>query len=196
MHILEFTKLATLVRYDMLGYEQEEKGHLSELIDLKMYNIEAEDLEVAMEGLSYLILHFAKNNAVDQESFDLIYETCGLNDKFKEALFAIVTGCTGELREMLIRENERGSVHFKDMDWRLNLVTATRQRQKMLFPKYTVKIDLEHQPEKQNANAKATTENLVFDLDYTNMMRLQDELQAALKSVDGQYAKKVQKFIR
>ena len=66
----------------------------------------------------------------------------------------------------------------------------------MLFPKYTVKIDLEHQPEKQNMNAKPTTENLVFDLDYTNMMRLQDELQAALKSVDGQYAKKVQKFIR
>ena len=32
--ILEFTKLATLVRYDMLGYEQEEKGHLSELFDL------------------------------------------------------------------------------------------------------------------------------------------------------------------
>ena len=32
---LEFTKLATLVRYDMLGYEQEEKGHLSELFDLQ-----------------------------------------------------------------------------------------------------------------------------------------------------------------
>ena len=33
-------------------------------------------------------------------------------------------------------------------------------------------------------------------MDYTNMKRLQDELQAALKSVDGQYAKKVQKFIK
>ena len=97
---------------------------------------------------------------------------------------------------MLMRENERGTVHFKDMEWRLNLVTACRQRQKMLFPKYTIKLDLEHQPEKQMINAKATTENLVFDLDYTNMMRLQEELQAAIKSVDGQYAKKVQKFIR
>ena len=97
---------------------------------------------------------------------------------------------------MLMKENERGSVHFKDMDWRLNLVTACRQKQKMLFPKYTVKIDLEHQPEKQMMNAKPTTENLIFDLDYTNMVRLQDELQAAIKSVDGQYAKKVQKFIR
>ena len=138
--------------------------------------MEPEDLEIAMEGLSYLILHFAKNNAVEQEAFDLIYDECGLDAKFKTALFAIVTGCTPELREMLIKENERGSVHFKDMDWRLNLVTATRQRQKMLFPKYTVKIDLEHQPEKQNMNSKATTENLVFDLDYTNMMRLQEEL--------------------
>ena len=45
-------------------------------------------------------------------------------------------------------------------------------------------------------NAKPTTESLVFDLDYTNMMRLQEELQAAIKSVDGQYAKKVQKFIK
>ena len=34
---LEFSKLATYVRYDMLGYEQEEKGHLSEQFDLKMY---------------------------------------------------------------------------------------------------------------------------------------------------------------
>ena len=32
--LIEFTKLATIVRYDMLGYEQEEKGHLSELFDL------------------------------------------------------------------------------------------------------------------------------------------------------------------
>ena len=144
-----------------------------------------------MEGLSYLILHIAKSNAIDQASFDAVYEESCLDPKFRDALFAVVTACIGELREMLMKENERGSVHFKDMEWRLNLVTACRQRQKMLFPKYTIKLDLEHQPEKQNLNAKATTENLVFDLDYTNMMRLQEELQAAIKSVDGQYAKKV-----
>ena len=66
----------------------------------------------------------------------------------------------------------------------------------MMFPKYTVKIDLEQQPEKHMVNAKPTNQSLVFDMDYTNMKRLQDELQAALKSVDGQYAKKVQKFIK
>ena len=49
---------------------------------------------------------------------------------------------------MLIEENERGSLHFKDVDWRLNLVTATRQKQKMMLPKYTMKIELEKHADK------------------------------------------------
>ena len=35
--LLEFSKLATLVRYDMLGYQQEDMQHLSEQFDLGKY---------------------------------------------------------------------------------------------------------------------------------------------------------------
>ena len=77
---------------------------------------------------------------------------------------------------MLLEENERGSVHFKDIDWRLNLVTATRQRQKMLLPKYTMRLQLEKHAEMSSSaspsDEKTTVENLVVDLDYTNMKRL------------------------
>ena len=83
---------------------------------------------MAMEALAYVILHIAKSNAIDEESFAAIYESCGLDPKFKDGFFTVVAGCTSELREMLMKENERGTIHFKDMDWRLNLVTACRQR--------------------------------------------------------------------
>ena len=81
-----------------------------------------------MEALAYVILHIAKTNAIEQVAYDEVYETLQLDFKFHDALFAVVTGCSGELREMLMKENDRGSIHFKDMEWRLNLVTACRQR--------------------------------------------------------------------
>ena len=98
---------------------------------------------------------------------------------------------------MLLEENERGTLHFKDVDWRLNMVTATRQKQRMFLPKYTMHIHLEkHAQSGASFGEKTTEQDLVLDLDYTNLKRLQEELQEAIKSVDGQYAKKVQKFIK
>ena len=149
-------RLAEMVRSDMLGYEQESSKGLEEHFDLQTYELEPEDVEAAMEALSYLILHVAKTNAVDNESFDAVFETSALDMKFRDPLFKVCSSCAGELRQMLQRENERGGVHFKEMEWRLNLVTACRQRQKMMFPKYTVKIDLEQQPDKHMVNAKPT----------------------------------------
>ena len=74
------------------------------------------------------------------------------------------------------------------------MVTACRQRQKMMLPKYTVKLDLEEKP--LQAMEQPKSQAIVMDLDYTSMKRLQDELQDAIKSLDGVYAKRVQKFIR
>lgn len=64
----------------------------------------------------------------------------------------------------------------------------------MFLPKYTVKLQLEEKPMKLTETP--SQQAMVFDMDYTNMKRLQDELQAAIKSVDNTYSKKVQKFIR
>jgi hypothetical protein len=32
---------------------------------------------------------------------------------------------------------------FKDLNWRLSVVTSCRARQKVMVPKYTLKLDLE-----------------------------------------------------
>ena len=109
-------------------------------------------------------------------------------------MYTLLKGSLGEMREILIKENQRGSIIFKDFNWRLNMVTACRQRQKMMFPKYTVKLDLEEKPKQVMDQPQVSS--LVLDLDYTSMKRLQDDLQEAVKSLDGVYAKRVQKFIR
>ena len=77
------------------------------------------------------------------------------------------------------------------------MVTGCRQRQKMLQPKFTVRLDTEQKPMRSvGPDARAETHTMVFDADMTNMQRLEEELKAALKSVDAQYPRKVQKFIR
>ena len=106
-------------------------------------------------------------------------------------------GSIGEIREILTRENERGQIHFREMNWRLSLVTGCRQRQKMLQPKYTVRLETEQTPmQLSGADARPETQAMVFDIDYTNMQRLEEELKAAIKSVDNKYPRKVQKFIK
>ena len=65
----------------------------------------------------------------------------GLREDLREALFVAIKGSLPEMREIMTRENERGSVHFVEMNWRLSMVSACRQRQKMLQPKYTVRVE-------------------------------------------------------
>ncbi len=95
-----------------------------------------------------------------------------------------------ELRDILGSENDLNVKRFHDFDWRLNLVTATRARQKVMVPKYTVKLDLASSRESE------TPESFVFDTDYTNLKRIQQELEEAIKAIDATYSKKVVKFLK
>jgi hypothetical protein len=88
-------------------------------------------------------------------------------------------------------ENEKDVKRFKDLDWRLNLVTSCRARQKIMVPKFTMKLDL-----KTGGSGEETTESYVLDADYTNLKRIQHELEEALKSLDAPYSKKVVKFLK
>ena len=76
-----------------------------------------------------------------------------------------------ELREILDRENKLGVKRLEDIDWRLSMVTATRQKQKIMCPKYTLQLSLNEQTQVEKESS-----SLVLDLDYTTMKRLQNEL--------------------
>ena len=87
------------------------------------------------------------------------------------------------------------------MEWRLSMITACRARQKIMVPKYTIKLDFEREPAavndlKNNTFSKDDIESVVIDSDYVNLKRLQNELEDALKSLNGRYSKKVFKFLK
>lgn len=76
-----------------------------------------------------------------------------------------------ELRAILASENERETKRFKDLDWRLSLVTGCRARQKTMVPKFTMKLDLQTQGG-QGEGGQDQTESYVLDCDYTNLKRI------------------------
>ena len=57
-------------------------------------------------------------------------------------MFDIVFAHLGELRDILNKENQKDITKFSELDWRLSMVTATRLKQKVMVPKYTVKLDV------------------------------------------------------
>ena len=62
----------------------------------------------------------------------------------------------------------------------------------MLQPKYTVKIDTEQKSMRTSGpESRPEANTMVFDMDFTSMQRLEEELKAAIKSVDAQYPRKV-----
>ena len=94
-------------------------------------------------------------------------------------LFTEVASHVSELRDLLSLENERGSLRFKDFDWRLNIVTACRQRNKMMAPKYSLKLSLQEVPvdaKQGSRDQKSELLTLLCDIDYTNLKRFQSEL--------------------
>ena len=113
-----------------------------------------------------------------------------LKEAFQQAVFPHLD----ELREILAAENDKDVMRFKDLNWRLNLVTSCRARQKIMVPKYTLKLDLERSTLESEEGQK--TEAFVLDVDYTNLKRIQLELEEALKSIDAPYSKKVVKFLK
>jgi len=76
------------------------------------------------------------------------------------------------------------------------VVTSCRARQKVMVPKYTLKLDLETSTIEKGDEDGQETESFVLDVDYTNLKRIQLELEEALKSIDAPYSKKVVKFLK
>lgn len=111
-----------------------------------------------MDSLAYLMLHLAKCNATTPEQFDAVYETCGLKKGFKSILFEVVKSSIKDIRDLLLEENERGTLHFKDVDWRLNMVTGCRQKQRMFLPKYTMHLHLEKYVDNASLGGEKTQE--------------------------------------
>lgn len=109
---------------------------------------------MALDALAYLILHLAKCNAVTEELYEAVFEQSALKKAFKGVLFEVMKSSIKEIRDLLLEENERGTMHFKDVDWRLNMVTACRQKQRMFLPKYTMHVLLEKKAESGSARDK------------------------------------------
>ena len=61
-----------------------------------------------------------------------------MRDDYKDALFALVKSHITDLRKILDQDNQLGRVRLQNVDWRLSMVTACRQKQKMMVPKYTM----------------------------------------------------------
>mmetsp|Transcript_4426 Transcript_4426/g.4170 ORF Transcript_4426/g.4170 Transcript_4426/m.4170 type:complete len:98 (-) Transcript_4426:129-422(-) len=93
------------------------------------------------------MLHIAKVKPNEQE-FEIIFEQSGLLPQFKPGFFEAVYPHIEEIRELLMLENKEGTLNYKNFDWKLNLVTNTRSKQKILQPKYTVKIEMMKETEK------------------------------------------------
>ena len=106
----------------------------------KRLGAEPEEIEISLDALKYLILHIAKTNSTTTTDFSAIYDQSGLRQELKDALYNIVKGHIAELRAILDEENKLGKVSLQNMDWRLSLVTACRQKQKIMVPKYTMQL--------------------------------------------------------
>ena len=94
---------------------------------IERFGIDLLDIQAALDALSYLILHIAKVKA-SQEEFEAIYEQSLLKQTLKQAFFEAVFPHIEELRDILMSENEKDVLRYKDLDWRLSLVLGCRAR--------------------------------------------------------------------
>ena len=140
---------------------------------VERFGLDPQDIQASLDALSYLILHLAKVKA-SAEEFEIIYEQSLLKPSLKQSFYEAVFPHLDELREILAAENDKDVKRFKDLTWRLNLVTACRARQKVMVPKYTLKLDLATSNlGGEEADGGQRTESYVLDVDYTNLKRIQ-----------------------
>ena len=172
---IEFSRLASLVRDQMLGFETQVPSRKI----AKRFGLEPEEVEMSLDALKYLILHIAKTNCTDEKAFQFIFEQSGLAEHLKDALFEVVKGHVSSLREIMDVENKLNKLQLQTVDWRLSLVTGSRQKQKMMVPKYTLQLQFAEHKNKEDGDENKTSTLLqevnstqVMDCDYTMMKRI------------------------
>ena len=139
---------------------------------LERFGLDPQDIQASLDALSYLILHLAKVKA-NADEFEIIYEQSLLKASLKQAFYEAVFPHLEELREILAAENDKDVKRFKDLNWRLSLVTGCRARQKVMVPKYTLKLDLATSTLDEDGAEGEKSESYVLDVDYTNLKRIQ-----------------------
>mmetsp|Transcript_10323 Transcript_10323/g.9114 ORF Transcript_10323/g.9114 Transcript_10323/m.9114 type:complete len:113 (+) Transcript_10323:216-554(+) len=106
----------------------------------------------------------------------------GLKYEFKDAFVTIILPAIPEIREMIDTAEDENYNKFKDIEWRFGISVSTRMKKKIMAPKYTIKMTME---------GTEGEKKYLIDSDYANMVRLRDELQEALKSLDSPFCRKV-----
>ena len=61
---------------------------------------EREEVELGLDALAYLILHFAKSKVINVEQFDFLYEACGLKPAFRDTLCDLVMSSIKDIRQL------------------------------------------------------------------------------------------------
>jgi len=92
--------------------------------------------------LAYLILHLAKIKA-NKDEFESVFAQSGLNANLMEPFGEAILPHLEQIRANLISEVEKNHHRFRNLDWRLSLVTACRAKQRITHPKFTLQLGLE-----------------------------------------------------
>uniref|UniRef100_A0A7S3NSA6 COMM domain-containing protein n=1 Tax=Euplotes crassus TaxID=5936 RepID=A0A7S3NSA6_EUPCR len=142
---------------------------------LNKIQIKSSSKQDSINALTCIILHLAKIKA-GQKELDHLFPQMGLPDEFKETFLLVILPAIPEIREMVDLAEDENYNKFVDVKWRLGMTVSTRMKHKMMAPKYTIKLAMED----NEGHAK----NYLIDSDYANMVRLRDELQEALKTLD------------
>ena len=153
----------------------------------KKLRIKSSVAKDVINALVCIIMHLAKIRCRTKE-LEAIYPQTGLKAEFKQTFSNIILPALPELREVIDTAEDEHYNKFKDVEWRLSFTVSTRMKAKMLAPKYTMKLTME--------DKEGETKKYLVDADYSNMVRLRDELTEALRSLESPFSKKVFKFMK
>eukprot|EP00351_Strombidinopsis_sp_SopsisLIS2011_P005802 CAMPEP_0116879640 /NCGR_PEP_ID=MMETSP0463-20121206/11457_1 /TAXON_ID=181622 /ORGANISM="Strombidinopsis sp, Strain SopsisLIS2011" /LENGTH=141 /DNA_ID=CAMNT_0004529197 /DNA_START=25 /DNA_END=450 /DNA_ORIENTATION=- len=118
----DFEKMAVHVRNNLLQNNAIDTG-----LHLDAFGDDQDEMFQAIECLAYIIIHIAKINATEEE-FEAIFLQTMLKPAFKKGVYKSAYARMDEIREFMQHDNNRGIKKFKDMDWRLGMVMACRNK--------------------------------------------------------------------
>ena len=145
---------------------------------LNKIKVKSSSKQDSVNALSCIILHLAKIKCRKKE-LDVIFPQMGLPQEFKATFTDIIIPALAEIREMIDNAEDENSNKFKAIEWRFGITVGTRMKQKTMAPKYTMKLTME--------DRQGSTQKYLIDSDYSNMVRLRDELSEALNSLDSPF---------
>ncbi|KAL3663199.1 hypothetical protein V7S43_011609 [Phytophthora oleae] len=150
-----------------------------------------EQMEQAVLAIAKILMDGAKVE-MSAHAFRLVLNGMALPEQHVDVLAQLYEAHAKGIRECVSRETGTSLLHYRNLEWRIDLELGTRFHRNKPKPIVTLRLDTSTQTSGATVPQLQST---CLRVDYDGLKMMQQQLETALKEVDSVHCSRIQRYM-